>query len=90
MSYFDDNEDRIIYGGARGGGKSVFKGRPLPDTTGFPAAPPWQPQAYTPEVVELARQLYAQNQSVAPTWEQMGDVTRSTWCDQAAAILDMS
>jgi hypothetical protein len=53
-------------------------------------APPWQPQVYAPEVVELARQLYAQNQSVAPTWEQMGDVTRSTWCDQAAAILDMS
>ena len=45
-------------------------------------APPWQPQVYAPEVVELARQLYAQNQSVAPTC--------STWCDQAAAILDMS
>ncbi len=53
-------------------------------------APPWQPQVYAPEVVELARQLYAQNQSVVPTWEQMGDVPRSTWCDQAAAILDMS
>ena len=52
--------------------------------------PPWVLPVYAPDVVELARQLYARNQSVAPVWEQLGDVTRSTWCDQAAAILEMS
>jgi len=52
-------------------------------------APPWQPQVYAPEVVELAKKLYLRN-LVVPSWDQIGDVTRSVWCDEATKILEMS
>jgi len=54
-----------------------------------PPQPPGRPQVYAPEVVELAKKLYLRN-LVVPSWDQIGDVTRSVWCDEATKILEMS
>jgi hypothetical protein len=52
-------------------------------------APPWSLQVYAPEVIELAKKLYLRN-LVVPSWDQLGDVTRSVWCDEAQRILDLA
>ena len=39
------------------------------------------------EVEALAAQMYTAAASVAPTWEQLGDVTRGVWLERAQAVL---
>lgn len=39
---------------------------------------------------QLARHLYETNTLVAPTWDQLGDVTRSVWRERAQALLDLA
>jgi hypothetical protein len=51
--------------------------------------PPWSLQVYALEVIELAKKLYLRN-LVVPSWDQLGDVTRSVWCDEAQRILDLA
>lgn len=42
----------------------------------------------TPEVWAKARELYdAREYKSTPTWDQLGDVTKSVWRERAEAIL---
>lgn len=43
---------------------------------------------YNREVQDLAEELYDDCPSVKPSWDQLGDATKSVWCDKALQQLE--